>query len=220
MDNEIQKEMQRFENLIDEEAARMLVLARTGDFPLVKIRELKGGAASLFAKIESFGVPNPQLVTAVIGDETGFALVKLWHRNVSCATYLKEGDVIRIANAWVNIRENIKEVNVGKYGMVEKINHSVTTTISFGEKPGLFNIKGVLQKKYPTSMYVDNIEHFTRKVIIDKKEINLLQERTRDVQSFNEGDDIIVLWLKKKNGRIYADECSRILHSSQYSAVF
>lgn len=217
MDDEIQKEMKKFENLIDEEAARMLVLDRTVDFPLVKIRDLVCGPTSLLAKIESFGEPNTKVFSAVIGDETGFAIAKLWHHNVSCATYLREGDMIRIANAWVKIKDNIKEVHIGRYGMAKKIDHQIVTAISFGGEQGLFNIRGILQKKYPTSMYVDNIEHFSRRIVIDKKDVYMLQERARDVQSFNEGDGIVALWLKKKNGRIYADECSRILYPNQYT---
>jgi len=55
-----------------------------------------------------------------------------------------------------------------------------------------------------------------RKIVVDLMEVYLLNERAKDMQNFNEGDEVLLLWLCKKNGRIYANELSKILRSEDW----
>lgn len=210
IEDEIKKEMEKFNWLIDEETAKLLLMEKKGKINLMKIKDLVEGNASLYAKIESIGSRRKNFVNAVIGDETGFCLMRLWDKNINFAHYLKEGDVIRIANAWV--REGLYgiEINVGKYGMIEKADKKIETLIQFGVKEGIFNIKGVLNKKYPTQVYLGEKEKFIRKIIVDEKEVYLIDEMAREIQNVEEGKEIALMWLHKKNDRLYADEISRI----------
>ncbi len=214
LDEEVKKEIEKFNGLIDEEAARLLVMERMGKLTLPKINELEEGNVSLYAKVESMS-RKKNVVKAVIGDETGHCLLNLWHHNVGIARYIKEGDVIRIANAWVREGKCGKEINVGKFGMIEKVDKEIKTSIDFGVKKGIFSLKGILNKKFPTQVYLGDEEHFTCKIIVDFHEIYLLDERAKDIQKFKEGEKIALLWLCRKNGRIYANELSRIRRLSQ-----
>ncbi|HEC75839.1 MAG TPA: hypothetical protein ENI33_01090 [Thermoplasmatales archaeon] len=210
IDEEIKKEMEKFNWLIDEETAKLLVMEKQGKINLMKITDLKEGNVSLYAKIESMGTRKKNFMNAIIGDETGFCLMKLWDHNVNFAHYLKEGDVVRIANAWVRKGIYGIEINVGKYGMIEKTNKKIKTSLQFGIKEGIFNIKGVLNKKYPTQVYIGEKETFIRRIKVDDMEIYLINEMAKKIQNVEERKEITLLWLHKKNNRIYADELSKI----------
>lgn len=210
MIDEVKKEMEKFNWLIDEETAKLLVMEKNGKINLMKIKDLVEGSASLYARVESIGSRKKNFVNAVIGDETGFCLMRLWDKNVNFANYLEEGDVIRIANAWIREGFYGMEVNVGKYGMIEKTDREIKTCIQFGIKEGIFNIKGVLSKKHPTQVYLGEKERFIRRIKVDDKEIYLINEMAKEIQNVEEGKEITLMWLHKKNDRIYADEISKI----------
>lgn len=206
----MQEEIRRFNGLLDEEAARLLVMSRRGELPRTTIGNLKETTVSLVARVMHIGTSKRDVVKMVVGDETGYALLNLWDHTAGFARHVNEGDVIRVANAWVRKGRYGMEINVGKYGTVERLEQEIPAPIIFGEREGLFNLKGTLVKKFPTTMYVDDVEHFVCRIVVDGDEIFLLDERARDIQRFCEGDPLALLWLYRRNGRIYADEWSKI----------
>lgn len=216
MDSEVQEEIKRFNGLIDEEAARLLVMARKGELPQITISNLKESTLSLTARVMHVGTREKDVVKMVVGDETGYALLKLWDHNVGVARHVREGDSIHVANAWVKKRSYGMEINVGKYGMIERVERDIPAPITFGKREGLFNLKGTLVKKFPTTMYVDDVEHFMCRIVVDGDDIFLLDERARDIQRFCEGDTIVLLWLYRRNGGIYADEWSKIANGDAF----
>jgi len=204
VDEEIRKMIERFDGLIDEEAADMLVREKRGELKWKKIEELEEGKAWLYAKVEN--VVEKNITMAVVGDETGHCILKIWEGDYG----IKEGDVIKIVNAWVKNGMRGREINVGKYGKIEKADVKIETKIEFGIKKGLFNIRGKINRIYPTQVYLGNKERFIRKVVVDGHEIFLMNERAREMKKFSENDEIIILWLHERNGRIYGDEVSKI----------
>jgi hypothetical protein len=200
--------MAQFGNLIDEEAARLLAQERAGEREYAKIDTLAGGPVALFVKIERIGKTGKPPVKLVVGDETGHCVLNLWDRNVAAAGFLHEGDVLRVANAWVKKGAFGREVHVGRHGMIEKAEREVRTVLSFGESNGLVNLRGILEKKGPTTMYVDDVEHFTRTVVVGGSDIVLLDERARDVQGIAEGERVVLLFLQRGSGRLYAGDVS------------
>ena len=217
LDDEIKKEIEKFDGLIDEEAARLLAMERMGEIELIKVGELKEGKGSFYAKIESLWA-GEKMAKAVVGDETGHCLLNFWHQNVDVAKGLREGEVIKVVNAWIKEGKCGIEANVGKFGMVEKVNREIETRMEFGIKEGIFNLKGTIQRIYPTEVYLGEREYFVRKIVVDLMEVYLLNERAKDMQNFNEGDEVLLLWLCKKNGRIYANELSKILRSTDWKS--
>ncbi len=207
--DEIRKEIEKFNGLLDRETAYLLVMEKKGKLKRKKIKDLKKGKASLIAKIESIGRKRENFINMVIGDETGHCILKLWDYLTNIAKYLKEGDIIRIANGWIKKGVYGTEINVGKYGIIEKLNGRIETKLEFGIKEGIFNLKGVLRKKYPTNVYFQNKEKFVAKIFLDEHEILLFDERARDIQKFKEGDEVVLFWLYKGN-KIYATDFSRI----------
>lgn len=217
MDEEIKEEMEKFDYMIDEEVARLLVLEKKHQIRRRKIAEIDEGSVALYAKIESFGKKWKNGVMAIIGDETGHCILRLWKHNAKIAEYLEEGDVIKIANGWAKSGAYGLEINVGKFGIIEKVEKKIITNIKFGIREGIFCLKGVLKKKFPTEIYFENEgERFFKKILVDEKEIFLFDERVKEVQRFCEGEEIVLLWLYKKNDKIYATDFSRIMN---YSAI-
>lgn len=212
---EVKREIEEFNGLLDEETAYLLVMEKMGKLRRNKIKDLIGKVSSkvsLYAKIESFGKKERDFANAIIGDETGHCVLKLWEHNAHIANYLEEGDVIKIANGWCKEGAYGLEINVGKYGLIEKINKEIKTKKEFGIKKGIFCLRGILRKKYPTKVYIGEKEKFVAKILIDDYEIFLFDERVRDIQKFREGDEIAILWLYKNgSGKINATDFSRIL---------
>ncbi len=218
LNDEARKEIERFDGLIDEEAAQLLAIERMGKLELAKIGELDEGKGSFYAKIESIWIAD-KMAKAIVGDETGHCLLNFWHHNIEVARNLHEGDVIKVVNAWIGKGKCGMEANVGKFGMVEKVSREIKTKIEFGIKEGIFNLKGILQKIYPTEVFLGGKEYFVRKIIVDLMEIYLINERARDMQNFEEGEEVVLLWLCRKNGRIYANELSKIFGIEKWESL-
>ncbi|MEM1514066.1 MAG: hypothetical protein QXW78_01300 [Candidatus Thermoplasmatota archaeon] len=210
--DEIKAEMEKFDWLIDEDVAKLLLMEKNRLIERKKIMEAEGNVA-IDAKIESKGEIYEKKAIAVIGDESGHCVLKLWDENKKILNYLSEGDCIRIANGIAKKGIYGLEINVGKFGRVSKIDKKIETRIEFGEKDGIFCIKGKIEKKFPTRVIIDkNCEKFSRKIIVDGKEIYLFDEKAREINKINEGNEIILLWVCKRNGKIYATSFSKIIH--------
>ncbi|MEM2935504.1 MAG: hypothetical protein QXF32_03985 [Candidatus Thermoplasmatota archaeon] len=209
--DEINAEMEKFDWLIDEDVAKLLLMEKNRLIERKKIMEAEGNVA-IDAKIESKGKIYEKNSIAVIGDESGHCVLKLWDENKKILNYLNEGDCVRIANGIARRGIYGLEINVGKFGNINKTDKKIETKMEFVEKDGIFCIKGKIEKKFPTNVFIDeNYEKFSRKIIVDGREIYLFDERARDANKINEGEDIILLWVYKRNGKIYATSFSKII---------
>ncbi|MBC7081445.1 MAG: hypothetical protein H5T44_04305 [Thermoplasmatales archaeon] len=207
--DEINLEMEKFDWLIDEETTKLLLMEKNNLIKRKKIIEAEGNVA-IDAKIESKGKIDEKRAIAIIGDESGHCVLNLWDENKKILNYLNEGDVIRIVNGFAKKGIYGLEINVGKFGSVAKINKKIETKIDFGEKDGIFCLKGKIERKFPTELIIDgNYEKFSRKIIVDGREIYLFDEKVKDASGV-EGE-IILLWLYKRNGKIYAGSFSKII---------
>lgn len=209
IEKEISNEIKKFNGLLDYETAKILVMEKKGLLNLPKISDAKGNA-SLYAKILSMGkirnAGNKKVLNIVIGDETGCCILTLWEENVGGK--LNEGDSIKIINGYVRDGYYGKEINVGKWGKIKKVEKKIEVK-ECGQN--FLNLAGVLNKKYPTVVYINgNEEKFFSKIVVDKKEIILLNERIKDMQKFKEGDKISIKWAYSKNKKIYLNDFGKI----------
>ena len=210
---DIREEIEKFDGLIDEETARLLLMEKNFLIERKKIKEATGNVA-LDAKIESIGKG-----ALVIGDESGHCILKLWGENKKILEYLREGDCIRIVNGFV--REGIYglEINVGKFGSISIINKKIETKIDFGERNGIFCIKGKIEKKFPTKLFIENnYERFSKKIIVDGKEIYLFDEIVKDANRISDGEEIVLLWVYKRSDKIHATSFSRIILKQHFES--
>lgn len=206
--DEIRKEMEKFDWLIDEETARLLILEKKNMMHNKKIAELIEGSATIYAKILSIGKKRNRFINIVIGDESGICILRLWKK----IFWLKEGDVIKIANGWVKNGYYGKEINIGRYGNIEKINKEIKVKINFGMNGKIFNLNGKLIKKFPTKIYFyEKGEKFVRKVLLNEIEIYLYDEKAKEIEKFEEGSSLSFLFLHSKYGKIYATDFSKII---------
>ena len=208
---DIENEKSKFNGMIDDEAAYLLSLAKKDKVPFKKVSNFQYGDVYTIVKIVHIFIKNENKVSAIVGDETGHCILSLWDNHVDFGYALKEGDVIQISNGFVRNRIRGKEINVGKFGMIDKSDKKIMTHIRFGKKLGIFNIKGDLIKKYSTQMYIDDFEHFMCQIKMDDFDVILLDDRVKDIQKYNEQDPLQILWVhQNSHGKIYADECSVI----------
>ena len=211
VEEEIEEEMRKFNNLIDKETAKLLILEKKHQIKRMKIKEIKSGSIALYAKIMDFVEKQKDRASLIIGDETGYCILKLWHHNVKIANFLKIGDVIKVANGWAKESYYGIEINVGKFGMIEKVNKDICP--EYGIKDGLFCLMGKLRKVFPTEIYFENgKEKFVKKILVDENEIYFVDEKIREMKKFCEGDKIVIFWLYKKGDKIYTTNFSRVKH--------
>jgi len=202
---EIRKKIDEYDGLIDEEAARMLIFGAN----LPKIAEAEGNTG-LYAKVLSVGkirkVGKSRVKNAVIGDESGCCLLALWDEKAKVE--IKEGNVIKIIDGWVRYGYYGKEINVGKRGTIRKVDKDVST----GDCSNFFNFSGILMKKYPTQVYFNgDAEMFSAKIVVDDKEIILLDERIKDVIGLPIGTKVGIKWAYSEKGKLYLNDFGRIV---------
>jgi len=59
-----------------------------------------------------------RVVDALVGDETGCVYLNLWDANID---KVKEGDVLKIKNGYVNLFRGSIRLNIGRYGSFEVV---------------------------------------------------------------------------------------------------
>lgn len=59
-----------------------------------------------------------RVVDALVGDETGSVYLNLWDDNID---KIKEGDVVKVKNGYVNLFRGSMRLNIGRYGSFEVV---------------------------------------------------------------------------------------------------
>jgi replication factor A1 len=59
-----------------------------------------------------------RVVDALVGDETGCVYLNLWDDNID---KIKEGDVVKVKNGYVNLFRGSMRLNIGRYGSFEVV---------------------------------------------------------------------------------------------------
>jgi replication factor A1 len=59
-----------------------------------------------------------RVVDALVGDETGCVYLNLWDDNID---KIKEGDVVKVKNGYVNLFRGNMRLNIGRYGSFEVV---------------------------------------------------------------------------------------------------
>jgi replication factor A1 len=68
-------------------------------------------------EFNKFGKPG-KVVTAVIEDDSGSIQLTLWNEQIDI---VKEGDTIKIENAYVKEWQGEKQLNIGRLGKLDKV---------------------------------------------------------------------------------------------------
>lgn len=102
--------------------------------PKVKICEIKSGMRNIevTGQIESISERKrvktrygfADVATAVLRDKTGSIHLNLWRQQIDAA---REGETVRIKNAFVRVYGNRLELNIGKDGEMRAIDKNLDT---------------------------------------------------------------------------------------------
>lgn len=101
---------------------------------LVKVGTLKSNLRNLKVMVKILSIGEPRVITsrrdrsehrvteALVGDETGCVLLTLWDNQIDA---LDIGDVYEIKNGYTNLFHGSLRLNMGKYGIAEKVNTDI-----------------------------------------------------------------------------------------------
>ena len=103
----------------------------------MKIKDLKPGLSDVELEARVISVSQPKIIEskedgtqkmkieALIGDDTGTVKLVIWNANPD----LKQGDAIRIRDAWTAVYKDKIEVQVGRWSKIEKIDNNAVPPI-------------------------------------------------------------------------------------------
>ncbi len=208
MDDEVEEEKRYFDGLIDDEVAHLLVSEKNGELELPKIKDADGDV-SLYARICSIGnvenIAGKKVVNVVICDETDCCILKLWEEKIVMIDGLKEGDVIKIIDAYTRDGYYGKEINVGKNGRIEKVEKDIAC-----RKSNFIFMEGVVEEIEPTSVFfIGDSERFVASAIIGGRKIKVFNEKIKEIARLL-NKKIEIEWACLKNGEIHLISFSKI----------
>jgi len=107
----------------------------------LKVQDIKAGMSGFSVEARVLRVSEPreyskgQLASLIIGDATNTMRVVLWDEKAGAAREIREGDAVRIRNAYSRINNNECEIHVGKYSQIS-VDSGITvpTAGEIGEK--------------------------------------------------------------------------------------
>lgn len=68
-----------------------------------------------------------RVVDALVGDETGSVYLNLWDDNID---KIKEGEVVKVKNGYVNLFRGSMRLNIGRYGSFEVVTEPVIKEVN------------------------------------------------------------------------------------------
>ena len=219
-EREIKELIKSYGNLIDEDAAALLIVDKLGRNKqhILGIAELKPDMdCTIFGKVERIYPPKTferenkvgKVVNIDISDNTGKCRLVLWDEDVELVEngVIGVGSIVKVINGYTKTgRNGFLEVNVGRWGSIEvDPEDAPEIIIKESMKEESNDIKGEIIEIKPTKAFFrDNGEFgFVTNIRVRNaagKEIKLTlwDEKVREIQNFKVGDKILV---KKVNIR-------------------
>lgn len=68
-----------------------------------------------------------RVVDALVGDETGCVYLNLWDDNID---KIKEGEIVKVKNGYVNLFRGSMRLNIGRYGSFEVVTEPVIKEVN------------------------------------------------------------------------------------------
>jgi len=219
-EREIKELIERYGNLIDEDAAALLIVDKIGRNKqhILGIAELKADMdCTIFGKVEKIYSPKTferenkvgKVVNIDISDNTGKCRLVLWDEDVELVEngVIRAGSIVKVINGYTKTgRNGFLEVNVGRWGSIEVDPEDAPEIITKeGMKEESNDIKGEIVEIKPTKAFfrdngefgfVTNIK--VRNSAKEEIKLTLWDEKVKEIQNFKIGDKILV---KKVNIR-------------------
>lgn len=213
--NEIKKLQKQYDELLDEYTAGLIIVDKLGRNRecITKIKDLEPGMeCTIEGRIANIGEVHVfskknglkgRVVTLEMSDDTDTCKLVLWHKNVELVKNKKItiGSNVKIINGYVKQNQNEKEINVGRWGVVEIRGDEVESSDENSIEGKIFEIEPskAFFRDNGEFGFVTNIKIKTKNEV---KKITLWDEKVREIQKYRVGDSIRVdnVLFKQKNG--------------------
>ena len=213
--NDIKNIQKQYDDLLDEYIAGLIIVDKLGrnKDSITKIKDLEPGMeCTIEGKITNIGETHVfnkkngltgQVINLDITDETDTCKLVLWHKDVELVKNKKitVGSTVKIINGYVKQNQNGKEINVGRWGIIEIQESNKETSNNNGIKGEILEIKPskAFFRDNGEFGFVTNIKIKTKNEII---KITLWDEKVKEIQKYKTGDKIQIenITFKQKNG--------------------
>ncbi|HUX99034.1 MAG TPA: hypothetical protein VMV49_05735 [Candidatus Deferrimicrobium sp.] len=144
----------------------------------------KSAPRSVFVKRDG---KNHQVVDLTVGDETGVVTMSLWDELVN---QIQENDVIKISNGYVGEWGNKLQLNIGKFGVWERLNpseYSMDVYLEQAEAPTsipFINVIDCLRQSRGINLLVKVVHRLPERQVKTQRD-----GMTHDVYTFVCGDE-------------------------------
>ena len=212
-EKEIKKLIESYNNLIDEDAAALLIVDKLGRNKqhILGISELRPNMdCTIFGKVERIYQPKKfergdkvgRVVNLDIVDNTGRCRLVLWDEDVELVEkgMVGIGSVVKVINGYTKTGKNgFLEVNVGRWGSIEVDPEDAPEIITKESLRESSDIEGEIIEIRPTrAFFRDNGEFgFVTSIKVrdergDELKLTLWDEKVKEIQNFKVGDKILV----------------------------
>lgn len=199
---DIKKLQKQYDELLDEYTAGLVIVDKLGRNKdvITKIKDLEPGMEctiegriTCIGKAHVFNKKNGlegRVINLEISDDTDTCNLVLWHKNVELVENKKItiGTNVKIINGYVKQNQNGKEINVGRWGVVEVEDEKIENKDNI--------IEGEILEIEPTKAFfrdngefgfVTNIKIKTKNEV---KKITLWDKKVKEMQRYREGERI------------------------------
>jgi len=213
--SDIKNIQKQYDDLLDEYTAGLIIVDKLGrnKDSITKIKDLEPGMeCTIEGKITNIGETHVfnkkngltgQVINLDITDETDTCKLVLWHKDVELVKNKKitVGSTVKIINGYVKQNQNGKEINVGRWGIIEIQENNKETSSTNSITGEILEIKPskAFFRDNGEFGFVTNIKIKTKNEII---KITLWDEKVKEIQKYKTGDKIQIenITFKQKNG--------------------
>ena len=232
-EKEIQKRYLHYDSLFDEDTVALMYIDELGknNQSITNIADIKAGSEyAIIGTVKNIYEPRTftrkngsagKVVNIDIQDSTGNCRLVLWDNDVDQITdkNIKKGTTLKCINGYTKDGYSGLEINLGRWGMLEVLsNENIEYQDNITDE-----IKGILVQKDETKPFFKDTGEFgfVTTIVIqnntEKKQITLWDEKVKEVQKYNIGDQLVLqnITVKQRNGKteLHANGAC-ILHKS------
>lgn len=209
----IKEKQKEYNFLFDKKTTALMIIDELGrnKKSIKKIKDINAGEECTIdatviktGEIREFKRKNGslgQVINLMVKDDTGKCNLAIWGKKIQNLQekQIKTNDKIRIINGYVKNGYHGLEINLGRWGLIEKTENG---------KEQNKKIKGIITDIKPTRSFIRNsgefgfISEITLKNKKENYQISVWDKKVKEIQKYNIGDvlEIEKYDTKKKNG--------------------
>jgi replication factor A1 len=209
----IKQRQKEYNFLFDKKTTALMIIDELGrnKKSIKKINDINpGDECTIEAEVKNIGAIREfkrkngrigRVINLTLEDQTGSCNLAIWDRKIQTLKekQIKNNDTIRVINGYVKNGYHGIEINLGRWGLIEKTENGKEKTEEKNTK-----IKGIITDIKSTRSFIRNngdfgfISEITLKNKKQKYQISVWDQKVKEIQQYNIGD---VLEIEKYDTR-------------------